>query len=251
MIRTVFGAFFALVATAIGSSAVVIGALLGRKDTVGSIFDITPRVWGKALVWAAGIEIVVHGEEHTHGAEKMFVSNHVSLFDVPVIASLMTRGKFVAKAELSRIPLFGAGIRAAGMVFIERENRKAAFESYREASDRVHDGASIIVFAEGTRGDSYALRAFKKGPFVLAISAQASIIPTVIYGTIHCQPKGKFLLRKGRVDVHFLEPVPTVGLTYEQRGELAATVRGRMAEALELHYGVKSPGWEPRSLTTK
>ena len=49
MIRTVLGALFTLVATAVGSSAVVIGALLGCKDKVGSIFDITPRVWGKAL----------------------------------------------------------------------------------------------------------------------------------------------------------------------------------------------------------
>jgi 1-acyl-sn-glycerol-3-phosphate acyltransferase len=131
-------------------------------------------------------------------------------------------------------------------VFIERENRKAAFNAYKEAEDRVHGGAAVVVFAEGTRGTDYSLRPFKKGPFVLAIGAQSPIVPTVIYGTHYVQPKGRISALPGTVHVHFLEPVPTAGMTYDQRDQLAVTVRDRMAALLEAEYGTKSPVIKPR-----
>jgi 1-acyl-sn-glycerol-3-phosphate acyltransferase len=232
-----------IIATPICGGAVIIGALLGLKDTVGSVFDLSPRWWGKALNWAGGVELVVHGGEYRDIPNRIIVANHVSLYDVTVLLSLLTRGKFVAKAELASIPLFGRAVRSAGMVFIQRENRKAAFEAYREASERVREGASVAVFAEGTRGTDYPLRPFKKGPFVLAISSQAPIIPTVIHGTVELNPKGTIKLTPGRVDVHFLEPVPTAGLTYDDRDHLARTVRDRMAACLKEHYGIDSPPW--------
>lgn len=227
-------------------SGALLGALLGLKEREGSVFDRMPRWWGKAVAWAAGVTVVTHGDEHRLGAQHVFVANHVALFDIIVLASRLTWIKFVAKNELSRIPFFGRAARAAGTVFLQRENRKSAFESYREAADKIHEGASVVVFAEGTRASYYALRPFKKGPFVLAISAQAPIIPTLIHGTIEVNRKGDLLIRSGTVNVHFLEPVPTAGLDYDDRDTLAMTVRDRMAELLLREYGVASPPWDPR-----
>ncbi len=246
MLRTLFGIVVLLVLTPLCGGAVIVGALLGLKDRPGSVFDRSPRWWARGVLWASGVRVVMHGAEHQRGGNHVIVANHVSWFDVLALAAVLTRVKFVAKAELSRIPLFGRAIRAAGMVFIDRDNRKAAFEAYREAADRIHEGASVTVFAEGTRGKEYALRPFKKGPFVLAVSGQAPVVPTIIHGSLEVQPRGRILVEPGLIHVHFLEPVPTAGLTYEDRDALAATVRDRMAALLETEYGLKSPAWEPR-----
>jgi 1-acyl-sn-glycerol-3-phosphate acyltransferase len=132
-------------------------------------------------------------------------------------------------------------MRAVGMVPIERQNRKAAFGAYDEASRRIREGNSVIVFPEGSRGYEYPLRPFKKGPFVLAIDAGAPIVPVLIHGTREVASKGRVLLRPGRVDVHLLEPVSVEGYGYDDRDALAEKVRSRIADALASHYGIESP----------
>ena len=97
------------------------------------------------------------------------------------------------------------------------------------------------MYPEGTRGTGYALRPFKKGPFVLAIAAGVPVVPTIIHGTVRALPRGSWWLRAGIVDVHFLDPVDTEGLTYEDRDQLARVVYDRMADALRDLYGVDSP----------
>jgi len=126
------------------------------------------------------------------------------------------------------------------MVPIERQNRKAAFAAYRVAAEKIQAGNSVVVFPEGSRGDSYPIRAFKKGPFVLAIAAGVPIVPVLLHGTRDVLGKGRWILQPGRVDVHLLEPIPTAGLDYSDREELAETVRSRIVDALASIYGIES-----------
>lgn len=142
------------------------------------------------------------------------------------------------ESELRRIPLFGFAAECAGIIFIERENRKQAFESYKVAAAEVRRGRSVIVCPEGTRGVDYHLRPFKKGPFVLAIAAQSPIIPSVVHGTREIMPKGTFRIRSGVVDLHFLDPVPTVGYEYDNRRELMSAVWQQMADEMQSQYGI-------------
>jgi len=220
---------------------VILAALLGVRDREGSIYDNAPRWWAACLVRAAGITVRLHNEERMRsGAPRIFVSNHVSWFDVLTLASVLPRYKFVGKAELFRIPIFGRAARAAGMIAIERENRESAFESYRIAADRIRGGASVVVFPEGTRGKSYALRQFKKGPFVLAVAAGVPIVPTIVHGTMEVMPRDSFRIRSGVVDIHFLEPISAAGMTYEDRNRLSRAAWERMASAMHELYGVES-----------
>ena len=122
----------------------------------------------------------------------VFIANHVSWFDIFALAAEVPWCSFVAKSELRRIPLFGFAAECAGIVFIDRENRKQAFESYSVAAAEVQRGRCVIVCPEGTRGYDYHLRPFKKGPFVLAIAAQAPVMPTLVYGSREVMPKGSF-----------------------------------------------------------
>ncbi|HEX4468105.1 MAG TPA: lysophospholipid acyltransferase family protein, partial [Gemmatimonadaceae bacterium] len=91
---------------------------------------------------------------------------------------------------------------------------------------------------EGTRGYDYHLRPFKKGPFVLAIASQRPIIPTIVHGSREVMAKGSFLVRRGDIDVHFLDPIETKGLTYDDRAELMMHVWTRMANSMRDLYSI-------------
>jgi 1-acyl-sn-glycerol-3-phosphate acyltransferase len=181
------------------------------------------------MLRAAGVRVRVHGRERLGDGQTgcVFAANHVSWFDVFALAATLPRYSFVAKAELMRIPIFGRGARAVGTIPIERDNRKSAFASYDVAAGIVRSGRPVVVFPEGTRGTSYAIRPFKKGPFVLAIAAGVPIVPLIIHGTIAVMPKGSWRIRSGVVDVHVLEPVSTANATYEVRDARSAAGQGR------------------------
>lgn len=240
-LRTILLFATAAAATFFLGLAVIVAALLGVKDTPGGIYDKVPRWWSTAVLWAVGIKVRVHGMENASGGEPhIFASNHVSWFDVPALAAVLPRYKFVAKAELFKVPIFGSAMRAAGMIEIQRDNRKAAFGAYDVAAERIRAGNSVVVFPEGTRGHAYPLRPFKKGPFVLAIAAGVPILPMIVHGTIEIMPKGSLWAHSGTIDIHLLEPVSTIGVDYDHRQVLMQTVRTRMADAMRALYGIEA-----------
>jgi len=242
LFRTVLAYLAILFATVVIAGSVVIAGLLGFKNRPGSIFDIAPRLWSRIVLAAAGVRVVVHGGEHRGGPQHIFVGNHASWFDVFAMAAHLRWVKFVAKAELFKLPIFGPAMRYAGMIPIERANQSRARASINQAGAEITRGASVILFPEGTRGRDYALRPFKKGAFVLAIETQAPIVPVAIHGTIEIQPKGGVLIRPGRIDLHFLPPIDTVGWAYDDRNALAEEARTRIAACLQREYGVALPG---------
>ena len=220
----------------------VMASVLGFHDEKGGkVQQWCMRTWARSLCLASGVRIVVHGAEHiSQGNGTVYASNHVSWYDIFATASILPHYTFVAKAELRKIPIFGWGAEGAGVVFLARENRKSAFEAYESVAKKIAHGLNVIVYPEGTRGESYALRPFKKGPFVLAIAAKAPVVPVVVHGTREIMPKGSFRVRGGTVHVHLLEPVPTTDYDYEHRHELMRIVWDRMAATLREHHGVQS-----------
>ena len=239
MVRTAFAALVLFVCTVLLGSLVLLAQLVGVKPRPGGVYEKAPDWWARALLWASGVKVVVHGgTQLADGAPRVYIANHVSWYDIPAMIAALPHYGFVAKRELERVPLFGAAARAVGVIFIDRDNRKAAFNAYESAAGRIRQGQAVLVYPEGTRGDSYALRPFKKGPFVLAIGSQAPIVPTVVHGTIEVNPRGSFRANPGTVHVHLLDPIPTAGLSYDEREALADRVRQAMADCLRDVYGV-------------
>jgi 1-acyl-sn-glycerol-3-phosphate acyltransferase len=238
--RTLLSAINITIATIIGATVVLFARLTRRPVTVGSVYESTMRNWAASIIRTAGVRVVIHGAGNLPAGGAVCICNHVSWFDVFAVASTLPRATFVAKQELRKIPMFGPAAEAAGIVFIDRDNRKSAFESYKLAAAAVDEGKRIVVFPEGTRGFDYRLRQFKKGPFVLAITAGAPLVPTVVYGAREVMGKGSFWVRPGTVHVHYLEPVPTEGHTYEERTQLMAETHARMDAFLAREYGVQS-----------
>lgn len=241
--RTLVTGIAVAVMTILLAPIAVLGGVLGSEDIARRVGLWCMRTWAGAICRVAGVRIVVHGAEHvvrTRGA--VYASNHVSWFDIFTIASVLPRYTFVAKAELRRIPIFGRGAEACGVVFMERENRVSAFETYHAVAAKVAEGLSVVVCPEGTRGDSYALRPFKKGPFVLAIAAKAPVVPVVVYGAREVMRKGSWTVRTGVVHVHFMAPVETTGYDFDHRHALMHLVWQRIADTLSATYGVGSIG---------
>jgi len=240
---TLFAAMMLVLSTIPVVAVVVTASYLRVPMRHGSIYEKAQRFWARSLVLAGGVRIRVHGAEHISQQDAcVYVANHVSWYDVFCLASVLPRWSFVAKQELRRIPVFGRGAEAVGTIFVQRRSRKSAAEMYMKAGVRINEGASVVVFAEGTRGAHYPLRPFKKGSFVLAMTAGVPIIPVIIMGTREVMPAGQWLVHSGVVNIHFLEPIPTAGLEFADRERLVSQVWTNMATAMQSIYGIQSDG---------
>ena len=159
--RTAFTALALLVGTVLFGSITLLAELLGHPHGPNSIYEKTPRWWASWLLSAAGVKVVVHGgRELPVGAPRVFMANHVSWFDIPTMIAALPHYGFVAKRELEKIPFFGPAARAVGVIYIDRENRKAAFSAYDDAASKIRAGHPVLVYPEGTRGFDYVLRPF-------------------------------------------------------------------------------------------
>ena len=232
-----------------GLTVAVMTILLAPLAVAAHVLGIDPekrrvqqwcmRTWARTICGAAGARVVLHGAEQMDRSRGVvYASNHVSWFDIFALATVLPHYTFVAKAELRRIPIFGWGAEGAGVVFLSRENRKSAFEAYESVAREITHGRCVVVCPEGTRGVEYALRPFKKGPFVLAIAAGAPVVPTIVYGAREVMAKGSWRIRSGTVHVHLLPIVETAGFDYDHRHDLMRAVWSRMADALRTEYHV-------------
>jgi 1-acyl-sn-glycerol-3-phosphate acyltransferase len=225
-----------------GSYTILVSAF-GARAKPGNLLDRIPRIFSRGAISAAGARVVVHNSEKILADQTaIYVSNHVSWFDIFALASVLPHYRFIAKAELRKVPFFGPAAGKIAAIYVDRKNRKAAFDAYRVAAEQVKEGVSVVVCPEGTRGTSYSLRPFKKGPFVLAIAAQVPIVPVVVYGTREVQPKGAYRVKPATIEITVLDQISTAGHTYEERDALMRKVWQPMAAELERRYGVKSEG---------
>jgi 1-acyl-sn-glycerol-3-phosphate acyltransferase len=233
MLRTLWFILNLFVYTVWYASRAVISGLLRVPNRPGGVYDEITRSWARKMLRAAAIESRLIGWERVpHDSAVVYVSNHQSWFDIFLLAGLIpTHVRFVSKKELMRVPILGGAMKASGHVFIDRQNRQRAFSAYDEAGEAIRGGTSAIVFPEGTRSPTGEMQPFKKGPFVLAIAAQVPVIPTYCAGTFTLLPKGTLRLTPHPVAAYFGDPIPTAGMTYDDRETLMEKTR-RAIEAL-------------------
>lgn len=208
--------FLALIALAI--------APFDRKgDTVHGM----ARLWARTILACAGVSVSLEGTESLGAPPFLFMSNHSSGLDIPVLLAAMPLPfKFVAKRELFRIPLFGWAIKKAGYISIDRENPREALKAIEEAVSKLAEGTSVLIFPEGTRSKDGHLLPFMKGAFSLAARAGAPIIPLAMVGTYNLQPPGHAVPRaKGRVEIRMGKPIPIEGKGLSYKAELMEKVR--------------------------
>ncbi len=227
MIRALVFLVVLVVLTVFHGSKVIIAAMLGVKNKPGGLYDRTGRSWARSLLKASGVEVNTEGFENIPPDEPVvFVSNHQSFFDILALVLVVPGSfRFVAKKELAKIPVFGGSLRAAGHIYIDRQRREAAFESYEQAAKVIPGGMSAVVLVAVTRSRTGDLFPFKKGPFVLAIAAQAPVIPIYCANTFTILPKGHLRIRPRPITLYFGEPIATTGMVYEDRNRLLTKAR--------------------------
>lgn len=191
------------------------------------------------MLWIAGTRFVVIGNERLDGlANAVVMPNHVSQLDAPIMAlALRFDFKAVVKTELFRFPFFGRCMRYVGFIEVKRKDPEQSKRAIAAAVASLRSGNAFLVFPEGTRTRSGALGDFKKGAFLVAIEAGSRIVPVAITGIRELLPRGGFRVRPGTVTIRVLDPVDAGGYSYDDRDQLIAEVRGRIAAALESEPG--------------
>lgn len=202
--------------------------------------DARLDAWSKRLLREAAVDLHVHGRQNAPADETFVVmSNHQSLFDIPVLFQALAPMtlRMVAKTELYRIPVFGRTLTIAEFVEIDRRDKGKARASLELAQERLKSGINVWIAPEGTRSPTGKLASFKGGGFKLAADTGARILPVTIEGTRNVMAaKAKTIVRGQRVDVTVHPPIDTNAFV-DRRSELVAKVRAAMMSALppELH----------------
>lgn len=211
-------------------------AVRRNPPTAKCICDRVPRRWASFILRCSGVRVILENEEVIDPERpQIVVANHVSWFDVfTLIAAMPGRSLFVAKKELSRIPLFGPAVAACGHVFIDRTDRRRAVDSLAVVRKKLEEDCStIIMFPEGTRSRTGELQPFKKGAFVLAIQAGVEVVPAAISGSRSVMRKGSMRIRPGTIRVRFGDPIEVSGLDLDMRNELTKRAHNALAALQE------------------
>ena len=180
--------------------------------------------WGMGVTSHYKLHLKVSGLEKIPREPVLFVSNHQSYADIPIFVAAIDRQiGFIAKVELSRIPIFGDWIKAVRSVFIDRDDPRASLRAIEDAVGLLSRGYTMGVFAEGTRSHGPNLQEFKKGSLRVAVKAGVPVVPVVISGSY------KSFEEKGypcpcEVDFVVLDPIQTQSLSKAEGSNLAETV---------------------------
>jgi 1-acyl-sn-glycerol-3-phosphate acyltransferase len=232
MIRTLFIIFFTVITTGFFA---VIAILTSFVSKGGEIPHKVARIWAKCILAASNITVTVKGLSHLNpNGSYIYMPNHMSNFDIPVLqAYLPVQFRWLAKAELFKIPIFGYAMERAGCISINRFNRESAIESLHKAAEIIKNGVSVIIFPEGTRSRDNNIQPFKKGGFVLAVDSGVPIIPVIIHGTRAVMQKKQILVKPGHVILEIKKPINTLDYTRETKNDLMKKVRNVIRESYE------------------
>ena len=212
-------------------------AVLGTASLFSSLFDRRghfahgcARTWSWLILATTGVSVEVTGLDHLpRDRTFIFVSNHQSIYDIPVIfATLPYQLRIIAKESLGSFPFLGWHLQRNGHLLVDRRNpdRAGILRRWRAL---VGEGLSLIIFPEGTRSADGRVGRFKAGSFLLAVEAQLPVVPLSIDGTRHVMRKGRLMTSPGHARLVVHEPIDTAGLAVSDARQLAERVRDVVA----------------------
>jgi 1-acyl-sn-glycerol-3-phosphate acyltransferase len=217
----------------VGPPSLLIALVVGRPDLLYQV-----GLGGVRLgLWLSGIKVTInHPENILRDRAAVYAVNHASNVEPPVLfaalSGLFPRMRILYKAELRKLPILVRAFDLAGFVPLERGNRDQSLPAIARAANALRDGNSFLIFPEGTRSRTGDLLPFKKGGFIMALQAQAPVVPVAIKGARDAMKKGSLIIRPVRVTVSFGPPIETAGLTMDQRDALIARARSAVAALL-------------------
>ncbi len=230
MARTLFIYIWTTFVTMIFGTSATLAAFFSRT---GNFPHLIARVWARSILFASRIKVTVNGTSNIDPDRSyIFMPNHMGDFDIPVILGwLPVQFRWLAKAEIFKIPIMGRAMKGCGYISIDRTNRKKAFKSLNAAGQTIKNGASVLIFPEGTRSPDEKIKPFKKGGFVLAVEHDIPIIPVIIHGTWSIRPKGRFIIKPQNVLMEIKPAVETYDYTRKKKDELLEKLRNIICDS--------------------
>lgn len=213
--------------------------ILGTLSLTSSLFARSgrfahhcARVWAWLILATTGVDVQVRGLERVpRGLPYLFVSNHQSIYDIPVIFWYVPfQLRILAKDSLGRFPFLGWHLARTGHVLVQRQNPGAGV--FKKVKALMRAGHSLIVFPEGTRSRDGRVARFKGGIFLLAIESGLPIVPVAIDGSRRVMRKGRLTTCPGSVTLQLFDPIDTAGLGKEDARALAERVRTLIASGV-------------------
>jgi 1-acyl-sn-glycerol-3-phosphate acyltransferase len=211
-------------------------SLLSLFDKNGRIIHSYASVpWARGILRVCGIKVRVKGQENINPqVPQIYMTNHQSYFDIfALLAYVPVDFKFIVKQELMRIPIFGFSMRRAGYIGIEREDPRKSIRSINEAVEKIRNGASVVIFPEGTRSVDGRVQLFKRGGFSLALKSGCDIVPVTISNSYRIVPKGSLKINKGSFDIHIGRPISVKGYNRKNVSQLMDRVRDSILSQME------------------
>jgi lysophosphatidate acyltransferase len=227
--------FIAGIMAFVAASLYGVAIAVTRRDKSRVAYDYAQKI-ARWMQPPLNLEVTVRDHEKLFAHRPaIFVGNHQSFLDFPILASAHPPDAVViAKKELRSVPFFGWIYTVTGNIWIDRENREQALESLRIAQREISERRlGVWIMPEGTRGKLPGqLLPFKKGAFQMAITAQAPLIPVVVSPLKPWSDLQGHVLGRNRVEVRILDPIPTEGLTQSDLDMLLEQTHLRMQAAL-------------------
>ena len=197
--------------------------LTGKKEN----FKFFGVIWGKTLSFIFNIKLIVKGKHNLQDRNYIFASNHASLIDIPLLLIAVNRYTvFIAKSELSKIPIFKSILDRAGFIFVDRKNNDSAVKSMNNLMDDIKKiPRSVAIFPEGTRTRDGELLPFKKGAAIFAINTDIPVVPVAISGTYSWSKKKLFDISQSVISFEFGEPITTENYSFDDRDYLTEKIK--------------------------
>ena len=197
--------------------------LTGKKEN----FKFFGVIWGKTLSFIFNIKLIVKGKHNLQDRNYIFASNHASLIDIPLLLIAVNRYTvFIAKSELSKIPIFKSILDRAGFIFVDRKNNDSAVKSMNNLMEDIKKiPRSVAIFPEGTRTSDGNLLPFKKGAAIFAINTDIPVVPVAISGTYSWSKKKLFDISQSVISFEFGEPITTENYSFDDRDYLTKKIK--------------------------
>jgi 1-acyl-sn-glycerol-3-phosphate acyltransferase len=215
---------WAAIATIILGIPVMVAGLLSRTGNLA--FSIS-KLWAYTMLGVSFVRTEIKNKEKIQkGTSYIIISNHQSLYDIiSLVTTLGIQYRWFIKREVLKIPIFGYALYASRNIFIDRVNTARAIESINKGINRLPNGVSVMVFAEGTRSFDGKIHEFKKGGFMVAIAHKIPILPVTVNGSRRVLPKGSLVMKPGKIQVVVGDPIDTIGYTNATAQELIDKTR--------------------------
>ena len=180
------------------------------------------------------VHIEAHGLENIPKDEGiLFVSNHQSNFDIPVLLGYLKHPiGFVSKVEITKLPFVARWMRLMRCVLVDRKNRRQGVLAMKEGIEILKEGRSIVIFPEGTRSGTDEMLPFKQGSFRFAKDAQVCIVPIAISGTHRMMESAKGRFGRTHAKVQVLPKCSAEWIAKKDTRQLASEIQIQIQEAL-------------------